>query len=148
MTMRYNAADGTPLYRATGADAGKPMGEPCCSNKNDCIPPLRCNYTVTLADLVGELAEWNGAHVVAYRTADEDWYLQLRTGMYPAWLRLWWYPGSLIQDAGWYCTVVENVSGGGQESSTWYLDAGECAPTGSYVFYNGDGYEDSTAVVS
>jgi hypothetical protein len=152
MTMRYNAADDTPLYRATGADAGKPMGEPCCSNKNDCIPPLRCNYTVTLSDLVGTLAEWNGAHVVAWRASDEDWFLFLRTGMFPVWMRLRWTTGGGIWPAEWSVWLVENnESGGGQASCTWTnFDAGECAPTGAYPFYYCDpeGNEDSTAVVS
>lgn len=150
MTMRYNDADETLLFRSTGTDAGKLIGEPCCSNKNNCIPPLRCNYNVTLSDLVGTLAEWNGAHVVAWRATDSKWFLQLRTGAFPAYLRLWWVAAGGLWDAGWYCQVVENVSGGGQPSCTWYLNAGECAPAGAYAYFfdTKDEQEDSTAVVS
>lgn len=152
MTIRYNDADETLLFRSSGEDAGKLIGEPCCSNKNNCIPPLRCNYNVTLSNLIGTLAEWNGAHVVVWRAAHADWFIDLRTGQFPAWLSLWWIPANSHWDEGWYCQVVENISGGFQPSCTWQRLSGQCAPTGAYVFFYENDYNadqsGSTAVVS
>lgn len=160
MTMRYNDTDESLLFRAGGTDAGKLMDEPCCTNENNCTPPLRCSYNVTLADLVGELAEWNGSHVVTYFNGHGYWFATLRTGMYPVWLKFWWLESwwEGVHYKEWYCQLTENIAGGGEQYIvTWCRGYdGElqdpCEPTGALPFvwdthWPYDQY-DSTAVVS